>query len=138
MGNRNYAQGKGYLEKGVTTLFANMLTTTSGTLSTASGTGGKGLTVAKIAGTGKYTITLTDRYVSLLGIKCTVLMGASAGVANAKGAVIVPFNKLGFGTTVAQTVDLQALLPNGTGYTAGEVDDGATILVELTLKDSTV
>ncbi len=132
MASRLYQQFQGTLEKGVVKLFATIVTSTSGAISTTTATG---LTVAKVGSeAGRYRVTLDDKYTRLLSAQAIVVGAADAAYTSTAGV-----------TTLLRNVAVSAATPvldiqftrTDTGADS-EVIDGATIYIELTLKNSSV
>ena len=132
MANRQFQQFQGTLEKGVVKLFATIVTSTSGAISSTTATG---LTVAKVAAeAGRYRVTLDDKYTRLLAAQAIVTGAADAAYTTAKGAYAIVRNVAVSSAT--PVLDIQ-FVRTDTAADA-EVEDGATIYVELTLKNSSV
>ena len=129
MASRLFQQFQGSLEKGVVKLYATVVSSTSGTIASQSA---KGLVVAKTAAkTGRYTITLADRYISLLNVTVTLQGAADAAYTTARG--IEPFIR-----TVSMT-DRQIIVQFvSTAGADAEIEDAARFYVEITLKNSSV
>jgi hypothetical protein len=131
MANRLFKQFQGTLEAGVIKLYGSVTTSTSGTVSSSTG---KGLTITKTsAETGRYTVTLDDKYTSLLAVSVTVQGAADAAYGTGKG--LVSFVR---GVDVAGTTPLfyiQFCDADGSPADA-ELEDGAKFYLEVTLKNS--
>jgi hypothetical protein len=120
------------LEAGVAKLYGEVTTTTSGTIGT---TAAKGFTVAKTAGeTGRYTVTLADKYVKLLHCGIVVVGSADAAYTSAKG--LVSFLRNDTVSAGGKTFDIQFCDADGSAADA-ELEDGAKFKLEVTLKNST-
>ena len=127
-----FQQFQGTLEKGVVKLYATITTTTSGTIGSTSAVG---LSVAKVAAeAGRYRVTLDDKYTRLLAAQAIVTGAADAAYTTAKGAYAIVRNVAVSAAT--PVLDIQ-FVRTDTAADA-EVEDGATIYVELTLKNSSV
>lgn len=132
MANRQFQQFQGSLEKGVVKLFATIVTSTSGTISSTTATG---LTVTKVGSeAGRYRVTLDDKYTRLLAAQAIVSGAADAAYTTAKGIQAIVRNVAVSAAT--PILDIQ-LVRTDTAADA-EVEDGASIYVELTLKNSSV
>jgi hypothetical protein len=131
MANRSFSQGKGYLEKGVCHVFCAIVLGTSGAV-TATGSGGKGVaSVVKTAGkVGRYTITLQDRYMSVLSARVTFI-GTTDAAAGGSSAGYFRNNNL---ATATKTIDVQL----ASAGTDAEADNNTVVLIELVLKDSVI
>lgn len=132
MANRLMKQFTMTLEAGVCKLFGEVVTSTSGTIASQSC---KGFTVAKTGGeVGRYTVTLADSYMKLLGVGVAVVGSADAAYTSAKGLVWFIRND-----TVAsngKTFNVQFCDSDGSPADA-ELEDGAKFKLEITLKNST-
>ena len=85
MANRLYKQFQGTLESGVVMLYGSAVTSTSGTIASKTG---KGLTITKTAAeTGRYTVTLADKYTALLNCRVVLVGAADAAYTGSKGLV---------------------------------------------------
>lgn len=132
MASRMFQQFQGTLEKGVIKLYATITTSTSGTISSTLATG---LTVAKVGSeAGRYRITLDDKYTRLLSVHAIVSGAADTAYTTAKGLNALVRNVAVSAAT--PIFDLQ-MVRTDTGADA-EVEDGAVIYVEITLKNSSV
>lgn len=130
MANRLYKQFQGTLEQGVIKLFGGVVTTTSGTVGSATG---KGFTITKTAAeVGRYTVTLADKYTSLLAVSVIVEGAADAAYTTAKG--LEPFLRNVSVSSATPSFNIQF----GRTDTAAdaELEDGAKFYVEVTLKNS--
>lgn len=76
MADRQYRPLMGSLDAGVVSLFGSITLGTSGAVASSTG---KGLTIAKTGSeTGRYTITLSDKYFQFLGASLAVELAADA------------------------------------------------------------
>ena len=133
MANRYYNQFQGTLEPRVVKLFGKVVTSTSGTISSSNG---KGLTITKTAAeTGRYTVTLADRYNVLLAASVAVVGAADAAYTTAKGLVWFLRGVDVSGTT--PVLYIQFCDADGSPADA-ELEDGAQFYLELTLKNSSL
>ena len=132
MASRLYQQFQGSLEKGVVKLFATITTSTSGTIASTSATG---LTVAKVASeSGRYRITLEDKYTRLLN--ASVIVEGAADAAYTSTAGVSAFVRNVAVSAATPVLDIQ-LARTDTGADAEPISS-AVIYVELTLKNSSV
>lgn len=130
MASRNMHRDLGSLTKGVVSLYGRVLLGASGAISTATLPITQGFTIVKTAAkTGRYTVTLQDRYFSLLGVNVTILGATDAAYTTAKGQ----WNGLVRNNLVStsKTLDLQ-MQRTDTGADA-EVEDNLTLFIELKL-----
>lgn len=133
MANRNFKPGAKCIEAGTIKLYGKVTTTTSGTIGSQSC---KGFSVAKTASeTGRYTVTLEDKYTGLLGCAVVVEGAADAAYTTAKG-----LQAMLRGVAVDQDTPLFYIqFVNGAQPQAdAEVDDAAVFYIEITLKNSSV
>ena len=134
MANRLLRPLSGSLTNGVVKLYGYIATSTSGTISSTTGT--KGMTITKTASeTGRYTLTLSDKYQSLLACSVAIQGAADAAYTTAKGLTWILR-----GVDVSATTPvlyLQFNDPDGSAADA-ELEDGAKVYIELTLKNSSV
>ena len=132
MANRLMKQFRMSLEAGVSDLFGEVTTTTSGTIGSQSC---KGFTVTKTGGeVGRYTVTLADKYMKLLAVSVAVVGAADAAYTTAKGLVWFLRND-----TIASsgtTFNVQFCDADGSPADA-ELEDGAKFKIGITLKNST-
>lgn len=130
MANRLLKPLKGCLEAGVVKLFGSVTTSTSGTIASQAC---KGFSVAKTATkTGRYTVTLADKYNGLLACAVVVQGADDAQVASAKGVqAMLRAVDMTNGVFKVQFLDRQ------TQPADAELEDGAIFRLEITLKDST-
>ncbi len=131
MANRLLKPFKGCLEAGVVKLYGKLDTTTSGTVDTTN-TSCKGFTIAKTGSeAGRYTVTLADKYAKLLAVSAVVESSADTAYTTAKGVVpILRGVNMTTGVFYLQFVDA-----DGSAADA-ELEDGANVYIEITLKDS--
>lgn len=133
MANRNWVAEKGGLEKGRIALFLKVpigATGAVGTLATK-----KGITSVTRTGVGAYTIVLDDKYVSDLAIAAWVQGTGSSGTpaAGTSGITCIVHSVVtGSGTNQFK---IQVLQNNST---AGEIDNGWTLVISIEMKDSLV
>lgn len=129
MANRLYKQFQGTLEQGVVKLFGSVTTSTSGTISSSTG---KGLTITKTAAeVGRYTVTLADKYTSLLGVSVMVQGAADAAYTAAKGLC-----QLIRGVDVSGNGVLYVQFADPATSADAELENGAKFFLEVTLKNS--
>lgn len=132
MANRLMKQFMMTLEAGVSKLYGEVTTTTSGTIGSQSC---KGFTVSKTAGeTGRYTVTLADNYNKLLAVSVAVVGSADAAYTSAKG--LVSFLRNDTIAANGTTFNVQFCDADGSPADA-ELEDGAKFKLEVTLKNST-
>lgn len=131
MANRYFKDHIKTLEGGIIKLFGKVVTTTSGTIGSQSC---KGFSVAKTAAeTGRYTVTLEDKYQELMGLSVTVEGAADAAYTDAAGvAHIVRGVAVGASTPLFY---LQFIDP--TDSSDAEVADAAEFYIEISLKNTT-
>lgn len=105
---------------------AKFLTTTNGAFSsTAATTKLRGVASVTRNSAGKYTLVLNDAWPDVLSMIATII-GVAAVPPNGKASVAEILSY----TASTKTLVVQFLLPNGAGYTAADVEDGATISLE--------
>lgn len=113
------------------------LTTTSGTLSTATGANQcEGFVLAKIAGTGRYTATLSKAYNRVSYAAGSVEISAATAAVTAKGTAIALRGVSASGKVLTFQV-LTPPLAAGPGVDV-EVEDGATIRVMIVCNRGTL
>lgn len=130
MANKDFKDSVRTYEGGVVKLFAKVVTSTGGDIASQVS---KGLTVAKTGSeTGRYTLTLDDKYSSLLG--CSVTLEGTADAAYTTAAGLNTFIR---GEAVSASTPLLYVqfARTDTGADA-EVIDGAEFMIELTLKNT--
>lgn len=133
MASRMFQQFQGSLEKGVVKLFATIVTSTSGTIASSDMLGGS---VAKVdSEAGRYRVSLADSYQRLLSASVMVSGAADAAYTTAKGIQAIVRN-VDVSNASAPILDIQ-LVRTDTAADA-EVEDGASIFIELTLSNSSV
>lgn len=131
MANRLMKQFQGTLEAGVVKLFGSVTTSTSGTISSSTG---KGLTITKTsAETGRYTVTLADKYTSLLAVNVMVEGSADAAYTSAKG--LQCFIRGAAVSAATPVFYIQFCAEDGSPADA-ELEDGAKFYLEVTLKNT--
>jgi hypothetical protein len=132
MASHLFQQFQGSLEKGVVKLFCTVVTSTTGAIASSDMLGG---TVAKVGGeAGRYRITLAGAYQRLLGASVIVSGAADAAYTSTAGVQAIVRNVSINDAT--PTLDVQ-LIRTDTAADA-EVEDGASIFIELTLSNSSV
>lgn len=120
------------LETGIVKLYGKVTTTTSGTIGSTSC---KGFAVTKTAAeTGRYTVTLEDKYNEFKGCAVTIIGTADAAMTSAKGLVAFIRNEDVDG---AKTFNVQFCDPDGSAADA-ELEDAAVFCLEITLKNSAI
>lgn len=131
MANRLNKQFMQSLEAGIVKLYGEVTTSTSGTISAQSC---KGFSVAKTGSeTGRYTVTLADKYNKLLHCGVVVVGATDAAYTAAKG--LVSFLRNDSVASSGTTFNVQFADP-ATSADA-ELEDGAKFKLEITLKNST-
>ena len=117
---------------GIQRLFGNFTTSTSGTVSASSC---DGFSVAKTGSeAGRYTVTLQDGYTALYGANVSVISAqADTAYTTAKGLNSFIRN---VDVVTAKTFDIQ-FSRTDTAADA-ELEDGAKVLIEIVLKNSSV
>lgn len=131
MADRSFKQFQGTLEAGVVKLYGQFTIGASGAITASSG---KGFSIVKTAAkTGRYTITLQDKYNALLSYSVQVegpadaAFGAGGILTFIRGAAVgaaTPLLYVQLASSVAAPADAEA--PTGT-----------KVYIELTLKNST-
>ena len=133
MANRMFIPPLGHLEVGVVKLYCKMTIAGSGAVTLVSASS-KGIASVTLGTTGKYTIALTDTYNSLLHATYTLLDDTNSDPATV-GVFLRTFSEdVASGT--APAVVMQSFA--GDDGAAANPASGATITVELTLKNSSV
>lgn len=130
MASRSFRQQQYTAEIGIVTLYGSFTTSTSGTISTSSC---KGFSIAKTATkAGRYTVTLEDKYQGLRRCEVDVVGATDAAYTTAKGLTRFLRN---VAVDSTKTMDIQ-FARTDTAADA-ELDDGATVYIAITLKNST-
>lgn len=139
MAQRKYEQFQQSLEKGVVTIYGNVPIGATGAVGTLVATKNQGIYSVVRNSAGNYTINLgisassPDKYQRLMAANVQVLFGTVAAATSgyqvwadnsASGNVIIQF----YGPTNSST----------TTQIAADPDNGATLLIELKFKNSTV
>jgi hypothetical protein len=131
MANRLLKPLAGCLEQGIVKLYGSFVTSTSGTIASSSC---KGFSVAKTsAETGRYTVTLADSYTALKNVGVNVVGAADAAYTNAKG--LLSFLRNVSVNDSTPTFQIQFVDADGSPADA-ELEDGTSVLLEITLKNS--
>ena len=92
MANRAFVQGKGFLEKGMCTLYCNVVLGATGAVTSFTGQGVKSVTRNSA---GNYTVVMQDNYVLIKNVTSTLRGTASTGTPTAaKAALVIPYNPL--------------------------------------------
>jgi hypothetical protein len=130
MANRYFKDHPRTLEGGLVKLYGHVVTSTSGTVSSQTS---KGFTVTKTGSeTGRYTVTLEDKYTSLRGCSVAVEGAADSAYTTAKG-----LNWFLRGVDVGAATPLLYIQFNRTDTAAdAELEDAAEFYIELTLKNT--
>lgn len=137
MANRSFKKDAATLEAGIIKLYGKFTTTTSGTI--GSSTLCKGFSVVKTAAeTGRYTVTLADKYNRFLMCNVVIQGAADAAYTSAKGLTWF-IRAVDVAATAASTklFYLQFCDPDGSPADA-ELEDGAIVFLEITVKNSSV
>ncbi len=134
MASTSFREFAGTKTNGVVKLFGQVVLSTSGTISTTSC---DGFAVAKTGSeTGRYTVTLGQNYNKLLGCSVQIVGADDAAFTDAKG-VDPKLRDIDVGTGANDgTFEIQ-LVDADSGADA-EAQDSATLLIEITLKNSSV
>jgi len=141
MANRSFSPLAGSVKKGVVKLFGAFPTTTGGTLATTGFTSVKkaGFSLTKVAGTGRYGVQLglgatnPDKYQGLLAVHAVPNGAASAAYTTAKGMHAFPRN-----VAVSTTGYFEIQFARSDTMADAEVEDAATLYIEITLDNSSV
>lgn len=132
MASRQFQQFQYSLERGVVKLFATVVTSTSGAIASSDA---MGMAVTKVGSeAGRYKLTLQDAYQRMLSCSVMVSGASDAAYTTAKGIQAIVRNVAVSGATPALEVQL---VRTDTGADA-EVEDGATIWIEVTLSNSSI
>lgn len=120
------------LRRGETILTCRILTTTSGTISTATTAKYCGMTVAKTGSeTGRYTFTLQDKRLRVLNLLAVRVIGPDdTAMTDAKGIIGV-LRDLDAGVDGAADGTFDVQLCRNTDLADTEVQDSATIIVSV-------
>lgn len=131
MANRYFKDKPMTLEGGVVKLYGKVVTTTSGTIGSTSC---KGFAVTKTGSeTGRYTVTLEDKYMELLACSVIVEGAADSAYTTANG-----LNSFLRGVAVGAATPLFYVQFNRTDTAAdAELEDAAEFYIEITLKNTT-
>lgn len=131
MANKDFKGEVRTYEGGIIKLFGKVVTSTSGTIASQSC---KGFSVAKTGSeTGRYTVTLDDKYQELMGCSVAVEGTADAAYTTANG-----LNWFLRGVAVDASTPLFYIQFNRTDTAAdAEVEDAAEFYVEMSLKNTT-
>jgi hypothetical protein len=131
MANRLYKQFQGTLEAGIVKLYGSVTTSTSGTIASSTG---KGLTITKTGSeTGRYTVTLADKYTRLLAVSVMVEGAADAAYTSSKG--LQAFIR-GVDVSAATPVFYIQFCGEDGSPADAELEDAAKFYLEVTLKNS--
>lgn len=123
---------QGCREAGIVKLYGSVVTSTSGTISSSDC---KGFSIAKTGSeTGRYTVTLEDKYTSLRG--CSVMIEGSADTAYTSAKGIVSYLRGVDVSASSPVLYIQFADADGSAADA-ELEDGAKFYIELSLKNST-
>lgn len=129
MANRLFQQFRHTLENGIVDLYGSFVTSTSGAIASSAC---KGFSIAKTGSeTGRYTVTLADRYYGLKSVLANIVGTADAAMTSAKGLAYFLRNI----NMTTGTFDIQFCDPDGTPADA-EIENGASVLLTITLKNS--
>jgi hypothetical protein len=130
MANRYFKNDAKTLEGGVVKLFGKFATTTSGTVGSQSC---KGFSIAKTGSeVGRYTVSLEDQYMGLLGVSAIVVGPADAAYTGTKG--LIPFLRNVSVTDSTPGFDIQFAQAT---LADAELMDGAEVYIEISLKNTT-
>lgn len=130
MANKDFKDEVRTYEGGIVKLFAKVVTSTGGTIASQVS---KGLTVAKTGSeVGRYTVTLADKYSSLVGCSVALVGAADAAYTTANGLNSFLRNVDVAGSTPSFDVQFAR---TDTGADA-EVIDAAEFYIEVTLKNT--
>lgn len=128
MANRSYKQFQHTLENGIVKMFGKVTTSTLGAVGSSDC---KGFSVAKTGSeSGRYTVTLEDKFNGLRGASVIVEGAADAVYTDAKSVTPILRNV----DVANSTLDIQFIDP--TDNSDAELDDAAAFYIELTLKNS--
>lgn len=127
--NRMFTQFRYSLEKKVIDLWLKAAIGATGA-PTINSAFSKGITSIARTGVGAYTITLQDKYVDLYACDYTLVLASGSPVI--AGGVVVRQNNV-----AATTPTVLVQFVDSTG-TAAEIPSGATLLVNMVLKGSTI
>lgn len=131
MANRNYKPGAMAIEKGLVSLYGKVVTSTSGTISSSDC---RGFSIAKTGSeTGRYTITLEDKYNALRACNVAVVGAADAAYTNAAGLGYLLRNV----DVTTSTLDIQ-FVNAAQPQADAELENGAEFYIEIVLKNSSV
>jgi hypothetical protein len=130
MANRNWKRDRAALEQGIVDLFANVAIGATGapTISTSAS---KGVSSIARNSAGKYTVTLQDKYKSLLGLNIALKLAAGAPATASSAQPILRSEDVG----VAKTLVIEFVDSTGAAI---ELTNGVTILAHVKLKNSSV
>lgn len=139
MAARYFQQFQGVLEKGVVTLYANIPIGASGAVGTLTNSQNQGILSVVRNSAGNYTISFgnsaqgsIDKYVRLLDFSASVLLSSISVVSD-----IQVFND----NSSSGNIIIQVVAPTATANTAGaatDPDNGAVILLAITLKNASI
>lgn len=129
MANRSFKRDASTLEAGIVKLWGKVTTSTSGTIASTSC---KGFAVTKTGSeTGRYTVTLTDRYSSFK--HCSVVVQGAADAAYTTGKGLVSFIR---GVDMTNKVFYIQFVDADGSPADAELEDSAIFYLEITLKNT--
>lgn len=132
MANRLFNQFANTLESGVVKLFGTMTIGASGAITASSC---KGFSVVKTAATtGRYTITLNDKYNSLKAIDIRSQGPADAALTSTSG-IIASIRNVAVSSTIPI---LQVQFSSNTNLADADPTSGIVVYFEITLKNSSL
>ncbi len=129
MANRLFNQFQQSLESGIVNLYGSMTIGTSGAIDSSST---KGFTIAKTSGeTGRYTVTLNDKYNELKICNVVCVGPADAALTDASGIIVSLRNDA---VASAKTFDIQ--FSRNTTLADTNPTSGIIVKIEIVLKNS--
>ena len=121
---------QGVREAGIVKLYGSFVTSTSGAVASSDC---KGFTVAKTGTeTGRYTVTLGQKYTKLRAASVMIEGSADTAYTTAKGVTAI---LRGVDVTTNGVLYIQFVDSDGSAADA-ELEDGAKVYIELTLKNT--
>lgn len=131
MANRRFKQFQGSLESGLVKLFGKATFGSSGAVSSSTC---QGFSIAKTGSeTGRYTVTLNDKYSELKGCHVTLVGPADAALTDASGVISSIRNDA---VSSSKTFDIQ--FSSNVNLADADPSSGNKMYLEITLKNSSL
>jgi hypothetical protein len=129
MANRRFKQFPLSLESNIVKLYGSMVIGSSGAISSSDC---KGFSIAKTSGeTGRYTVTLNDKYNELKSVQVSSIGPADAALTDASGIIASLRNDA---VSSSKSFDIQ--FSSNVDLADANPSSGIKVLIEITLKNS--